>query len=444
MSIIKKMRTKNNFKNIYIFSVLLYVLYSAVYDIETSFIKILTIGLSFLFLLLIYKAFRKNKMSIIASLIGLLCVSIPISFRSVFGNSVREIPLPWFYIILGLLLLYTIFIKKRVKYTLVNLIILTLAFLLLVPLLLSFSFIEGLKEYLSYITFICGVFIASAFSRKINENEYLTIIQVYVFSVLCSALGFIYQYLMYNFANTTLFGVSYYGGGRVLYRFLFGDISGATLYLATGAMLLTLTKRKYKIIYIFIVLIGMVSTSSRTGFLVFLVTLFLFFIRTNSFKKKLSLLILFLTVSAVGFYIMSHTRTNIDNIYSVITDGTGRVEGLYLSIEKFLESPLIGNGLDLGVYLKTTGKGGVAHFALINLLAQTGIFISFLFLTVLFIIYKNSRIIRREELRWVIIMSLIGSSIIPGFFNMRFFTVISILAITTVEKKTSVINYPYI
>ena len=426
--------------SIYIYISFLYIIICWSYNLNSSVVNLLVFISSSLLLIRIY-FLCKRKMSIESSLIALLSISMPISFRNIFGGSYSDIPIPWFFLILLIFIVrgFIQLLKNEGKLSILPFFILWLAVFSFIPIIISLDKVEGVKEYLSYLTFLLGLFSAIIYKNTINRLDYEKIVNFYIFGILFSSIGIIIQYISYTYFFEVLFRTEFYGGGRIYYGFILGDMSGMTVYMATGILFLLLSKRKFKFLLSSIIILGVVFSSARSGFisLVIVLILYLFFARTN--KQKLTIFLFLLIGASFGGYLLTQTRANINGISNFITQDSGRIGALITTFEKFKESPIIGYGYDFGLQLKASGSV-VPHFALVNLLGQTGIIITFGFLI---LIYKIFIVVKRKgatELLFVIILSLIGSCISPGFFDLRFFTILSLISILYIPDRE---NYEF-
>jgi uncharacterized membrane protein YqjE len=379
-------------------------------------------------------------MNVTSSLISLLCITIPISYRNIFGGSYAEFPLPWFYLILILFIfwgIYRVLINYNYQITWFEVLIALLTIVSLVPLLTSIDKIEGIKEYLSYLTYLLGILTAVILKNSYDKEKYLKIIDFYIFGTVFSAIGVIIQYVSYRLFSIVLFRIEFLGGGRNYLSFLFFDMSGMTVYMSTGIIFLFLLKKEKKFLLGSIILIGIALSTARAGLISLILVLILYVLFSKNNKKKLNMILFLLVGSTFGIYILGMTRKNITGILNLFTKNNGRIEPMLDTLNAFIKSPLIGYGYDYGLQLKSVGKV-VPHFALLNLLGQTGIIITLLYVFIVLKVLKITKYKKIDDMLWVIILALIGSCVSPGFFDLRFFTVLSVISLT--YKEPGLVN----
>jgi hypothetical protein len=427
-------------KNIINFTLIffIYIFYILFFENQRLDLKLLFLFVNSLVFLKLYSNLNTEYHSIDFTFLLLLVISIPISFRSILGDSFGNFPLNWFYIFL-----FAWFIKVIINGASFNtnfffLIILLLSSLI-IPLILSDNFYEGLKEYLSYSSFLIGVFIASNKKKTIDNFLFEVFKNYYMYVTLLASIGFIIQYIFINFLNIPILGYDYYAGGRILIRFLFGDISGATVYVGTGIIFLILSSLRFKNVLILIMSISIALTSSRTGLFSLLLTLILLFLITKSLKGKFISFVLFAVITLIGFNILFFTRSNIEDLFNLLFDDRGRFSNINNTLSLLYNNYVFGYGLDLGYFLQINNMT-VAHNVIIHLMGQTGIFITFGFLYLLYRIGLIAILKGEKNLILVYVMSMISSLVIPGFFNMRFFTVVTIVILLLKREKVKYEN----
>lgn len=389
---------------------------------------------------LIYHIIVK-EFSIFASYIALIIIVLPVSFRSIFCTGYDNIPIPWFYVLL--LLLFAFQIIKRIN---INIIILFIIVLLLFPLILSHNIFEGIKEYLGYTTFCVGALIAYGNRSNLTKKEYGFHINLYINGIIFISFGIIMQYIALNYFGVKLFRITQYAHNRNLLLFLFYDMSGNTVYMATAVLFLLFSNIKGRIPLCLIIVVSMALTSARTGlFSLILVLTFITIFEKNKYVHKIPLLVFLLAIGIGGLSILLTTRNAYTSITEMISNNNGRNDLVQIALQRFFNNPFLGNGLDFGKQLKDEGFM-VPHNAIVNLLAQSGVFITFLFLYVFICCTFYSRNHSEISLFWCCILCAIGSSFSPSFFDLRFFTVIIMLCYMCPHNKTQLsnkINYQF-
>lgn len=416
----------------YILLIAIYLIHSFAYIYAVSNILIMLVSATMFFI--IYLNLSKKNITKGARLISLMAASIPISFRNIFGGEFSEFPLMWFYVLGALYVLFTIIslINNKSKFT-INYRGLTVIFIIgisLIPLLISVDKTEALKEWLTYLFFLLLVLVSILKKNSLSAKDYNHILNFYIFGGIFAAIGVIFQYIMFTFFSITYFRIEFYGASREYFSFMFYDMSSATVYLATIVFLLLFVCKKRKtisMIFAFLIMVAMAISSARAGLAALFMGIILYTLFKRGFIKKIGLFVSVAFFAAVSLYILNDVR-GLGSATSYITYDAGRIKGYIEGLKYFYSSPIFGVGYDLGSQMKKAGLV-VPHFAFINLLAQTGIIITIFISNLIFWIYRETTRKSLVNLKWIILISLIGSCIIPGFFNSRFFTIIAMLAI---------------
>lgn len=388
---------------------------------------------------LLYYILKSKHKNYIGAFIELLALTIPISFRNVFGGSFGENPLCWFYILGGFFTIFTtsIYIKKKsLSFDKFSLLIIYQIIFGIIPFLVTRNKGEGLKEYLTYLFFGLIILTANMNKETLSSLSVNRIKKAYLIGCIFSCIGIFYQYIMIEYFGVEVFRISYYGGGRRLLMFLFFDMSSMTVYISTGVMMLICDiKGKFnlkKIIMIIFMIFSMAITSSRAGVITLLIVTLFYSFTFKSLIKRIIILLGVILIGGLAINIILNSRTLGS---SGILNDTGRVDGYILGIKYFLNNPLLGNGYDLANTMKLNGEV-IPHFAFLNMLAQIGIINTILYFIIIFKILVLAKYKNLHNIVWAIIVALIGSTIVPGFFNSRFFTVIAaITLLSKYEKK---------
>lgn len=424
---------------VYILLSIIYAVYSIanIYNISNALILVITAIIFFL----IFRKLRANRMKSSISLILLMGATIPISFRNVLGGEFSANPITWFYVFGGMYFLITILSKikvmGRVRINLIGMLIIVLVGLSFIPLLISNNLSEGIKEYLTYLFFLLILFAAIIDKESLVKTDYRRIINVYILGGLFSSIGIIFQYIMFTVFSISFFRIEFYGLSRKYFSFMFYDMSSATVYLATVAFFILISenlKKTTKVLLMSTVVIGMALSSARAGLASLFLVLILYGITKKGVINKLILVATAILFVSISLNILNSVR-GLDSSLSYLTYDAGRFDGYIDGINMFLDSPLFGQGYDMGYQMKQSGLV-VPHFAFINMLAQTGIIITLMFLIIIGWLFFLAKKEKYHDLKWVILISLVGSMIIPGFFNSRFFTVIAALVVLRIRKRT--------
>lgn len=364
----------------------------------------------------------RREMNRFSSTCALLIIVLPVSFRSIFCTGYDKIPIPWFYIIL--LLQLSLFIDEKMT---VHVIYFFLIILLLLPLMLSDNKFEGFKEYLSYATFCVGGIIGYKYRSTLSNKEFSFLKHLYINGVVFISIGVIIQYIALNYFGINLFRIETYGSNRKLLMFLFYDMSGNTIYMATAVILLLFSKNRGRLLLCLLIVVAMALSSARAGlFSLFLVLLIIIIFEKSDNIHKIPLLLFFGLSGAWAINLLLTTRQAYSSIIDMFREDNGRTELMGVAMQEFWQSPIVGNGLDFGKQMKAQGLM-VPHNAIVNILAQGGIIIALMFVIIFAQVIVNSRRFRNKALFWCCILCAIGSNVTPSFFDLRFFTVIVML-----------------
>ncbi|WP_226670493.1 hypothetical protein [Metabacillus litoralis] len=422
---------------VYLYISMLYITVSLAYDVSSIVVKLFVFFLSTLLIIKIYKL-CKRRMSIIGSLVALLCISMPISFRNVFGGSYAEIPLPWFYIILIIFIIGSLLkiLKDKTKVLPQwSSLLIWLVLASVIPLMVSGNLIEGFKEFLSYLTFLLGVLGAIIHRNNLVKQEYHELVNFYIFGVIFSSIGIILQYFTFHHLSAELFRMEFYGGGRVYLSFLFFDMSGITVYMSTAILFLILLKKRMRFTLSILIILAMTLSTARAGIISLSVVMFIYLVFSSNLKNKIYILLFLIVGISIGINILSATRTNISGLTNILSENNGRFEPVILTLKAIVKSPLVGYGYDFGDQLVAVGSV-VPHFALINILGQSGIVIAICYIIIVYNIFKIVKSKKMDSLLWVITLSLVGSCVSPGFFDLRFFTILAIIGVLYRREPT--------
>lgn len=391
--------------------------------------------LSLFFIYLLYHHF-KYRFGVTKSLLFLMNLTLPISFRSITGTPFADLPLPWFYVLGFVFFVVTLNNLKHSKNSILSFSLALLIILSLVPLFISKNLEEGFKEMMTYVFFYLMLFAACNTSIVFSEKELSVFYDTFVFGCLFSALGIFYQYFYYINFGVEKFRVEYYGGGRVFLGFLFYDMSTVSLYMVTGALMMIVRNDGNRIVnYLksIMIVVGAAASSARTGFVVYVifVSLYIMFSKKRDVKSlfvSIFLILVLAGASLIAFSLMGQVRDASAGL-SFLMDDNGRFNTYSDGVEMFLNNPFTGAGFDMPSQLSAMNKM-VPHFALINILGQTGFIYTLVIMGVLVALYNRTRLLKDETLKWSILISYAGSCLVPGFFSARYFTMLGILALS--------------
>lgn len=384
-----------------------------------------------IFAALFFTVFRKTK-SYLASCLMMMCYTWQISWINIFGTPTSELQLPWFYIIGVMAVGYAVInIKKCFKrnYS-VRSFLAFFIFLIVfnVPLLMSKSMSEGLKEYMVIAFYVVVLFIAYMYSGTISAENYDRVKKAFIWAAFTTAICLIFQYVMFVYAGISLFKVikmpSFSGEYQVSCYLLMEDHSCSTIMLGCAVFyILDRMKKKnwgYLLPALAITVISMAMTSRRTSTISLLIVLAVYvFIHYKGFGKK-SLCIFGFTICGIAFlYYMTITRP-VDSL-SQMFDDNGRIEAYVKSLQILWTHPL-GIGYDNAYLAQHTG-GIVPHNTVLRWLAMGGYPFTIAMLLIIVFVVVTAYRKRMTAEYWVIIYSLVASSFIPDIISGRFFII---------------------
>lgn len=433
-------------KTIFLYCVIIYSLTILTYFLP--YLKFLYLAISSILLYMTFY-FCSHKISKQASVSVLLAATVPISFRNILGGAVIDFPVPWFYVIIMFIgidaIIKTIKMKKIIK---ANWIVVLLFGVLLISYFSSINKLEATKEFLMLITIMVIFYWGNLNINIVDSYEYSIICNSYIYGIVFASLGVIAQYLFYTFFDITLFTIKIFGGGRVYLRFILGDMSGSTVYLASGVVILLLLKKKYSFILSLIIVSAMILSTSRAGLVALILTLGLYILTRKNNRDKWIVFFGFCILSYFLLVIMVKVRNNIasptSSEYDVfrVLKANGRNEIIQSAFGLFKDNIIFGCGLDFSSQLRDLNIMTV-HNATLMFLYQNGIIATviagFIFVKLLLKTLHTS-----IDQKWFMLVSIIGSCVSPSFLDMRFFTLLMLLVIIvkpTTEQNDNILSF---
>lgn len=379
---------------------------------------------------------KKQGNSFLVALIELLCYSWSSSWRNIFGGDFADIPLPWFYLIGLLIVLYIIFCKKfSINKSIF--IIMLLIIVGLIPLFKSSYFYDAISQYITFLFFYVVVGTISSANITISENELFNILKSFVYAILFSSIGIISQFLMqsytgFDFVNNVQ--TEFLGGRRMISSLLFKDISSATICLGLGVIIVILDMKKFKHPYIIslCIIAGMVLSSARTGFITLFITLAIYIITAKKNIKNKGKTVFIIVFAGIVGGMAYYAVRGISNI-SQLLDDNGRFTGYKKALEIWSMNPIFGIGFS-DTYLSQLMQLPIPHLSLLNIMTQAGVIYTLL-LTLLIIYFYNLSLHSKYRYgKYMLIHSVIGSLFVPGLLSARFLTIVIIVII--LQEKT--------
>lgn len=383
-----------------------------------------------------YIMFRFKKVfKIQERLLVLLCLLAPTSFVSILGTGYGELPITWFHIVTCILII-TIVVKPFKINMFFILPIIFIAFSLITLFRVS-NIIDALKQIMTITIFLFSFFIADQFKNVSSElvekklsEYYITNIDIFIVIVMLQKI------LISQFNILVGHSVAY--TGRKIYAGYMTDYSFATLYIATGALLLVVrffdkkeeVSWKNFIIRETLYLVGMLTVNSRTGLFAFILTAGIFVV-IKMIKGNLKSFIIVLL--AIVILPMIFEQVSLLRGGQALLDDSGRTSGYINALEIFMDNPLIGCGFGLG-NLRAVYGIGVPHNLVIQYLAQMGIIGLGIFSSLFIIMFIKYNAYLNIYI-WIIIEIFIGAMAIPDIVSSRFLSIIIIMFILKANRN---------
>lgn len=412
------------------------------YNIINPISGVFIFSITALFFLASYLILVNKTKSTVVAQIQIICYSIPLSWRNIFGGEYGELPITWFYLLGAIFAVYLICLRKEVIISKNQ-----SGLVLALTIVLIYNFIPLILTPLNYISSGVSQFIILTFHHllllivilkgRVLEHENLRYIEhTYVKVGMLTSIGILTQFFLYQY-GITIGEIDYYLN-RESFRFLFSDVSHSSLYLITCAFLavLLLNKTHSKIqLYssIFLILTAAAVTSARTGLTVFFILFILFVLLKQKGLIKQVLTAVFGTIAGIValsfFRLVRPSQQDFNDITS------GRDEGYLKAIDLVFDKPFLGYGFSKEYIVDLTNEP-IPHFSFLQYIVHGGIpyalLIFGIIVYILFYALKNS-----PNQSWLILGILIGTSLIPDIFSARYVTVIMIIIFMTkpIEKR---------
>lgn len=427
----KKIKVKKNQYNFISPLSILIFLYNIIMLYHQFIPNVLILLGNLIFILYVYFSLSK-RLSFQLKLLVLLIILIPTSFISIIGTSYASLPLSWFTIIIFTLFYYVLRKDKINKNNLLFLIV------FIIYILISFvgikDIFDSLKQFLTIIMLYFSVLLIIDSFIINNRKSYLIINYYYILTVLAFSITIFIQKFYIEFTGIAIGHYSLVGDRRI-YGGLMNDYSFASLFIATGAILVLalyfedkLFRLHYLIIIELLFLLSILVVNSRTG----LVALFIIFsIYMLSKLRKVNIKALIFLGSSLLFipkvlHIVSKARGG-----QSFLDSSGRIDNYVNSFHFFANNPFNGVGLGLSNLKSITGLN-VPHNFFVQYLLQIG-FLGTLIILIPFLVILLNNSNNKSPVRWMLYTVMIGSMFIPDIISSRFLSVIIIMF--TINKE---------
>lgn len=393
----------------------------------------LTAAGSIIFVIILNYLFSRYERNDIR-LFYMMIAFVPTSFVSVIGTSTAELPLSWF-MLFTIILFFKAILTGKLNRTYLLLFI-TFALLACLTLPAVESIFDSCKQIFTISICLCAFFIgeylkkyfSTVFAEKTNS--------LYIVSVIGFSVSIFFQRIYVQSTGNTIGHYSVMGAGRITYAGLMNDYSFATLYIATGAMLVLIMYFEDKkvrlskfILLEVLFLVAMLVVNSRTGLFSFVLVAGLYLIQKFMSGNVKALLIGLVILLSLPFILGYITASRGDQL---LLDSSGRIENYVDTIAVISENFLFGVGFGLKNLKNLTGLT-VPHNYFIQYLVQCGIFGTIL-ITLYFLVLFEKSVSKYNSSRWILYTILVGSMFIPDIFSSRYLSVIIILVITNSQK----------
>lgn len=363
-------------------------------------------------------------------ILRMLILSIPLSFRDVFGRSYSVSILSWFNIFLLIMIIIYIFkylIPNKAHFNYLSLLSIMLLFTPIIPILIANNIFEGLKQYINTMVLFILIILGNSFKYNLTDSQKYRLRYDYVSGTIIAGIGVLTQIFFIKILNITIGNYAFLGTYRHAYGFLFADYSFLSLYLVSGAMLEYFCKSRNtrfktkNIVKISFLLIVSILTSARTGIVSFIIIFGIYsFLNTLNLIGKGSARSILLIIGSVILVVISYLLVGRTRSIAKFSD-SGRNALNVTAFNIFLENPYFGIGFGNGNY-----PSMLPHNILFQSLAQGGLL--YTIPLILFLVYILLKAYRKDTgMLPVLLCVLIGSFFIPNIFNSRFLPVLVLL-----------------
>lgn len=383
----------------------------------------------------VFRIWRYKKFSFNQILIYLIFESVPLSFFSILGYTTDIFPISWFHLLIILHFFILLFSTKLRKTTFILFFLFSMYnFLYLFE---NISFISGLKQLFVIILFLIIFFITDAIEKKsIKSLNFIDLENIYILGTLAIAIQVILQYIFYNYYSIQLGYLTLMGSNRLALGATMGDFSFTSIYIGTGIALMIINFFESNIaiskiiFFVPIMLLGLVTTTARTGLyslVLVLILYYLFNLRTLNWRSFFSILITpVLFVRIFEIVLLKRGKQS-------LLSSSGRVQNYIDALQIFSSNPkniLVGIGLGKEEII-SRGLSFIPHNFIIQFLLQLGI-LGLIFIFLVFLNYYYYDFSHSGIIKWIILYIVISSMFVPDIFSSRFLSVVLVLA--TIEK----------
>lgn len=396
-------------------------LISIMYIFNLNSVLISCISLS-LFMML-FALNKKHYNNTLKSLIDLLIVSLPFSFKPLVGDNFFSL-----FILIQLLIILTSIFKKRGSSTVIDkllwgglLISINILYIFTQINYLSFEFELLIKTNIFILTLYCLSNKSSITSKQLSDY-----LRLYCLMGLVAAVSVFIQYLFFKYLGITDIGnQAELGQIRKGFSGLFYDYSIMSVYLASNALIiLHFFINKVRVvnksidIILFLVFIGAsVLTSARSGIAAFILSFIFLLIKERQIKVLVYSLLFGGPLSLGAFYLLTINRGENINYDS------GRLENYERAIEFFDKNPLLGSGV---IGYNPITQYMLPHNFILDFLVNYGIVITIVLLSALaYYLYQSFKYV--PILGYLLLILLLGAMFHASLINTHYIMIPLIL-----------------
>ncbi|MBB6638170.1 O-antigen ligase family protein [Cohnella thailandensis] len=398
-------------------------------------------AVSALFFLYAFNKF-KAKSNKTTAFMQIMCLSIPLSWRNIFGGDYGDLAITWFYIFGLFLSIHLLALRKEIKLNRANFsLVLLLAFAVVfsvIPLLLTNPdyFDQGLTQFIILTFHNIIIFLAVLKGRNISNMNVLAVEKSYILAGLATSIGLIIQYFLFRVGISI--GVIKFYLNRQSFHFLISDVSHASLYLATTALLsiqlIGKSKKNVKMWIIpIIILIGAAITSARTGLVAFFIVYLIYiFVGQKGISRKVMSLVIGVVALFSAYSLYKNVRQQ-SSIRDILFDSSDRDNGYEAAYNLFLQNPIFGHGFSID-YISSVMGQPIPHLSFLQYLVHGGIFYTLILFGVIFVAFLYAKK-RKMNASWLILLTVLGTCLVPDIFSTRYITLLIVLVF--LENETA-------
>lgn len=400
--------------------ILVSILYNALMIFYTLLPNVMVMVLTFGVIVYFFHEFMK-KYRLIETLYYCSLIVMPTSFVSVLGTAYSELPLSWFQIFVLLMVLYIGF-QERINR---QYLFLTLCFVGFVALELhkANNIGNALSQAIMIIFFLLSFIIGECLKKFCAINTYLNACRIYIAGSFSLALQIIMQSVVVSVTGTIIGRYDVYAERKAIGG-LMGDYSFASIYLASGALLLFIFFIKnqgvqlgHLILFELAHLYALILTTARTGLYALILTVGVFMTYDVVKKRKINIKIVASLLLSIMLVPMVFGKLLENRGGQSLLDGSGRFQSYVSSLGRIQKHLFFGIGFGLDNLTKITGEV-VPHNFFIQYLLQFGV-IGTMLIVFHFFIFVRKDMKKAGIAKWMFVMVAVSSMAIPDIVSSR-------------------------